>query len=129
MRRNSFFAPLAYIHLGISSSRKKNLSSTPLFSRISFIGIGAFEEREVNEAYNLLKYVKTKFARTLLGVLKVTQDNNPDTWANVPLQDFTFKSDIDWNQPISDIDNQLYRKYNLSEEEIAFIESMIKPME
>ncbi len=95
----------------------------------SFIGIGAFEEREVNEAYNLLKYVKTKFARTLLGVLKVTQDNNPDTWANVPLQDFTFNSDIDWNQPISDIDNQLYRKYNLSEEEIAFIESMIKPME
>ena len=95
----------------------------------SFIGIGAFEEREVNEAYNLLKYVKTKFARTLLGVLKVTQDNNPDTWANVPLQDFTFKSDIDWNQPISDIDNQLYRKYNLSEEEIAFIERMIKSME
>ncbi|MBR6298065.1 MAG: hypothetical protein IKR34_02350 [Candidatus Gastranaerophilales bacterium] len=47
----------------------------------------------------------------------------------VPLQDFTSNSDIDWSKPIAEIDAQLYKKYGLSEEEISFIESMIKPME
>ena len=48
---------------------------------------------------------------------------------NVPLQDFTSSSDIDWTQSVADIDRQLYRKYGLSDEEVAFIEKMIKPME
>ena len=65
----------------------------------------------------------------MLGVLKVTQDNNTDVWKFVPLQDFTSTSDINWNQSISDIDRQLYAKYGLSDDEIAFIEKMIKPME
>ena len=47
----------------------------------------------------------------------------------VPLQDFTSTSDIDWSKSIADIDRQLYAKYGLSDEEIAFIEKMIKPME
>jgi hypothetical protein len=47
----------------------------------------------------------------------------------VPLQDFTSHSDIDWSKSIPDIDQQLYRKYNLSPDETAFIEKMIKPME
>jgi len=38
-------------------------------------------------------------------------------------------SDIDWSKPISESDEQLYKKYGLSEEAIAFIEKMIKPME
>ena len=46
-----------------------------------------------------------------------------------PLRDFISTSDIDWSQSISDIDRQLYAKYGLSDEEIAFIEKMIKPME
>ena len=65
----------------------------------------------------------------MLGILKVTQDNPRDVWKFVPLQDFTSTSDIDWSQSISDIDRQLYAKYGLSDEEIAFIEKMIKPME
>ena len=65
----------------------------------------------------------------MLGTLKVTEDNFPDAWSNVLLQDFTSTSDIDWSQSISDIDRQLYAKYGLSDEEIAFIEKMIKPME
>lgn len=93
----------------------------------SFIGIGAFETEA--EADAALRYVKTKFMRTMLGILKVTQDNNTDVWKFVPLQDFTSNSDIDWTQSIPDIDRQLYAKYNLSEDEIAFIEKMIKPME
>lgn len=92
----------------------------------SFIGIGAFNEQI--EAMAALKYVKSKFARTLLGILKVTQDNSKETWRFVPLQDFTSKSDIDWSKSILEIDQQLYTKYDLSEEEIFFIESMIKPM-
>lgn len=92
----------------------------------SFIGIGAFNEQ--TEAMAALKYVKSKFARTLLGMLKVTQDNSKETWRFVPLQNFTSNSDIDWSKDISEIDTQLYAKYHLTKEEIAFIESMIKPM-
>ena len=93
----------------------------------SFIGIGTFGSQ--TEAENCIKYIKTKFARAMLGTLKVTQDNPIETWANVPLQDFTVNSDIDWSKSVADIDRQLYAKYGLSEEEIAFIEKMIKPME
>lgn len=75
-----------------------------------------------------MKYIKTKFARTLLGTLKVTQHNPSETWANVPLQDFTVSSDIDWSKSIAEIDQQLYAKYGLSAAEINFIETTIKPM-
>ncbi|WP_322631358.1 Eco57I restriction-modification methylase domain-containing protein [Aedoeadaptatus coxii] len=92
----------------------------------TFIGIGAFDD--LLEAENALKYIKTKFARTLLGLLKITQDNNPEKWKYVPLQDFTSSSDIDWSASVADIDRQLYRKYNLSSEEIDFIESHVKEM-
>jgi len=46
----------------------------------------------------------------------------------VPLQDFTSNSDIDWSVSIKAIDQQLYKKYNLSDEEIAFIETNVKEM-
>ena len=93
----------------------------------TYISIG--ETDSIQQAEAILKYVKSKFARCLLGILKVTQDNTKKVWQFVPLQDFTDKSDIDWSKPIPEIDRQLYKKYNLSDEEITFIESMIKPME
>ena len=93
----------------------------------SFISFGSFNNPEEAEA--LLKYIKTKFARCMLSTLKVTQHNPTDTWLNVPLQDFTSNSDIDWSKTIPEIDKQLYAKYGLSDEEIAFVESMVKPME
>ena len=80
------------------------------------------------EADSLYKYIMSKFLRVLLGSLKATQRNNAVTWENVPLQNFTPTSDIDWSQPIPDIDRQLYRKYGLTDEEIAFIESHVKEM-
>lgn len=92
----------------------------------SFITFGAFSSE--NEATAALKYIKTKFCRTLLGILKVTQDNSKETWKYVPNQDFTENSDIDWSKSVAEIDQQLYAKYKLSDKEIAFIESMIKPM-
>ena len=78
---------------------------------------------------NLLKYIKSKFARTALGILKVTQDNKKSVWKYVPLQDFTDNSDIDWSKSIPEIDQQLYKKYGLSPEEIEFIETHVKEME
>ena len=106
--------------------------STPLIGKPligytrSFIGIGAFSNK--NEAENLMKYVKSKFARTMLGVLKVTQDNNADKWRLVPLQNFTSNSDIDWSKSIPEIDQQLYKKYDLSQDEINFIETKVQAM-
>ena len=64
----------------------------------------------------------------MLGTLKITQHNLASTWVNVPIQDFTPNSDIDWTQSIANIDQQLYKKYNLSNEEIAFIEEKVREM-
>ncbi len=101
---------------------------TPMIGHAdTFLSVGCFDTE--NEAEACLKYIKTKFARTMLGTLKATQHNPRDTWANVPLQDFTSNSDIDWSVSIADIDRQLYRKYGLSADEVAFIEKMVKPME
>ena len=76
-----------------------------------------------------MKYIKSKFCRTLLGVLKVTQNGKKPVWKYVPLQDFTPDSDIDWSKSISDIDQQLYKKYGLTPDEINFIETHVKEME
>ena len=87
----------------------------------TFISIGSFDNK--TEAENVLKYIKSNFARIMLGILKVTQDNTSDKWAKVPLQDFTSNSDINWDVPISEIDRQLYLKYGLDQTEINFIEN------
>lgn len=81
------------------------------------------------EAENTLKYIKTKFARELLGILKATQANRRPKWKWVPMQNFTIKYDIDWSESISTNDKQLYANYNLSESEIQFIEDKVRPME
>ncbi|WP_401001098.1 Eco57I restriction-modification methylase domain-containing protein [Agromyces sp. GXQ0307] len=93
----------------------------------TFLTIGSFDTQAEAEA--LLKYVKSKFARAMLGILKVTQHTAAHTWRYVPNQDFTSDSDIDWTKPISEIDQQLYAKYGLDADEIAFIEDKVKPME
>jgi hypothetical protein len=93
----------------------------------TFISVGSFDNE--TEAQNCLKYVKTKFTRTMLGVLKVTQHNTREKWVKVPLQDFTPQSDIDWAKSISEIDKQLYAKYGLDQNEIDFIEEKVKEME
>ena len=92
----------------------------------TFISIGCFQTKR--EAENLLKYIKSKFCRVMLGILKITQHNPGPKWQYVPLQDFTPNSDIDWSQSISEIDQQLYKKYGLDEQEIQFIESHVKEM-
>lgn len=93
----------------------------------TFISAGEFDNQV--SAENCLKYIKSKFCRALLGVLKITQENTKKTWAKVPLQDFTSTSDIDWTQSVADVDKQLYKKYDLTQEEIDFIETKVKEME
>ena len=93
----------------------------------TFISVGPVNNE--TEAIALLKYIKSKFARAMLGVKKVTQDNPKSVWDCVPLQDFTPNSDIDWTKSIPEIDQQLYKKYNLSEEEINFIETKVQAMD
>ncbi|MFE9207521.1 Eco57I restriction-modification methylase domain-containing protein [Micromonospora sp. NPDC007230] len=93
----------------------------------TFLTIGSFDTK--SEAEALLKYVKSKFARAMLGILKVTQHNAAHTWRHVPNQDFSSASDIDWSQDIPGIDAQLYAKYGLDPEEAAFIEEEVTPMD
>ena len=92
----------------------------------SYLIIG--ESNNKNIVINEYKYIKTKFARFLLMLAVSSINLSSDKFQFVPLQDFTEGSDIDWSKSIEEIDKQLYAKYNLTEEEISFIESMIKPM-
>lgn len=93
---------------------------------ITFLSVGYFDTED--EARRCAKYLKCKFSRTLLGVLKATQNGSKPCYRMIPIQDFTSASDIDWSAPIKAIDQQLYKKYNLSDEEINFIETHVKEM-
>jgi site-specific DNA-methyltransferase (adenine-specific) len=70
-------------------------------------------------ADNLVEYIKTRFFRFLLSSVLLTQNIAKDKFQFIPQQDFNIR----WT------DEELYKKYNLTEDEIAFIESMIRPME
>lgn len=127
-RKYKVFFPQANGSGAIGEVISTPLIGAPLIGATeTFLSIGGFETKEEAEA--CLKYIKTKFARAMLGVLKITQATTRDKWAKVPLQDFTSNSDIDWSQSIAELDAQLYRKYGLSQEEIDFIESKVKEME
>lgn len=95
----------------------------------TYIVIGADLDLDKYSAENLSKYLKTKFSRMLHGIAKSSHDAARTTYKFIPLQDFTSNSDIDWSQSIAEVDQQLYKKYELSEEEIQFIESKVKEME
>lgn len=93
----------------------------------TFLSIGRFKTEL--EANNCLKYLCSKFARTMLGTLKATQHNPRNTWLNVPLQDFTSKSFIDWSRSIAEIDEQLFDYYGLTDSEKEFIRTKVQSME
>ena len=83
----------------------------------TYLVAGAFDSE--HEAINLKKYLQTKFVRFLIAKLSFSQDITKDRFYFVPIQDFSKP----WT------DEELYKKYGLNDEEIAFIESMIRPME
>ena len=83
----------------------------------TYLMIGPFDT--TNECENVMSYIRTKFFRFLVLLRKNTQHATSKVYQFVPLQDFSHP----WT------DEMLYQKYNLTEDEIAFIESMIRPME
>lgn len=83
----------------------------------TYLVFGPFGSRTVCE--NVISYIKTKFFRFLVLQKKNTQNAAKGVYEFVPLQDFSKP----WT------DEELYKKYNLTDDEIAFIESMIRPME
>lgn len=83
----------------------------------TYIVAGLYDNKAV--ANNTISYIKTKFFRFLVLLKKNTQDATQKVYSFVPTQDFS----EGWT------DEKLYKKYGLTTEEIAFIESMIKPME
>lgn len=93
----------------------------------TYINVAVFCEKV--EAENYIKYLHSKFARFLLRQSVTSVNVTKECFSFVPVLNFTEKSDIDWSTTIREIDNQLYNKYGLNEEEIGFIESIIKPME
>jgi site-specific DNA-methyltransferase (adenine-specific) len=80
------------------------------------------------ECQNIIKYIYTKFFRYLVSIKKKTQNGPRGVYQFVPLQNFTSDSDIDWSKSTAEIDQQLYAKYDLTADEIDFIESKIKYM-
>ena len=92
----------------------------------TYIVINSFDSHV--EAVNLEKYLKAKFVRFLILQASSSIMITRNSFIFVPLQDFTSSSDIDWSVSISEIDQQLYAKYGLDENEIAFIESHVKEM-
>src|SRR5699024_3644792 len=83
----------------------------------TYLSIGPFNNEE--EALSAKRYITTKFCRFMVLLLKNTQDSSSKVYRYVPVQDFT----EEWT------DEKLYKKYELTDEEIAFIESMIRPRE
>ena len=85
----------------------------------AYMAVGINHLDDENMASNLAGYMKTKFVRFLHSLAKASQDATAKTYCFIPVQDFSHP----WT------DEMLYKKYKLTDDEIAFIESMIKPMD
>ena len=92
-----------------------------------------YENADPQKVYHAGQYIKSRFFRFLAncscprtgGAKRVT--TAPNRFILIPDQDFTDQSDIQWEKDLSDIDKQLYSKYNLSKEEIDYIEKTVEP--
>ena len=108
---------------GAGESYPHQILNNPLFGNKNscctetYLVIGPFETEA--DTKNVISYIKTKFFRFLVMLNKPTQDATSKVYKSVPLQDFSKP----WT------DEELYKKYDLTKEEIDFIESMIKPMD
>ncbi|HFI0001084.1 TPA: Eco57I restriction-modification methylase domain-containing protein [Streptococcus suis] len=94
----------------------------------AYMVVGANKNINEQEARNLCKYITTKFVRFLHKQAKASQDASSKTYKFIPLQNFKNTSDINWETSIEKIDEQLFDKYNLSEEEQKYIKRDIMQM-
>ena len=98
------------IHFIIEDNQKSVCTET-------YLQIGPFKSKKTCE--NVISYIHTKFFRFLVLMIKNTQHATKNVYRLVPVQDFENKLD----------DKNLYKKYKLTENEIKFIDTMIRPME
>ncbi|WP_304226298.1 Eco57I restriction-modification methylase domain-containing protein [Gracilinema caldarium] len=82
----------------------------------TYLVIGPFDDRQTAE--NVISYTQTRFFHFMLSLAKITQNTMKKAYIFIPMQDFSKP----WT------DEELYRKYGLTAEEIAFIEKMVRPM-
>lgn len=118
--KHKVFISYAY---GMGTTEPYQVINTPFYGEPNsictetYLLIGSFKNREICE--NVISYMKTKFFRFLIVLIKNTQHGTQKVYQLVPMQDFSHP----WT------DEQLYAKYSLSKDEISFIESMIRPMD
>ena len=126
--KHKVFIPGAY---GAGESFPHQILGQPIYAPVNSVCsqsyLYAAFKSEI-EAKNFLKYISTRFFRILVSASKVSQHAMSKVYRFVPLQNFSAGSDIDWSKTVDEIDKQLYAKYGLSNDEISFIESMVKPM-
>ena len=94
----------------------------------TFLVIGAELQLSSISAQNICSYLKSKFARFLLSLLKISQHGTKETYRFVPIENFNSDSDIDWSLSVDEIDEALFCKYGLSKDEKNYIRSAIKDM-
>lgn len=93
----------------------------------TFLQIGPFNS--ASEQKNCLKYIKTKFFRALLYYNRSGMNNTKKNFDLIPLFDFSSTSKIPWEKALTEIDKYFYKKSDLSQTEIEYIENNIKAME
>ncbi len=108
---------------GLGKSTPYQVLNKPLYGEPNsvctetYLQIGPFKSKKICE--NVISYIHTKFFRFLVLMIKNTQDATRSVYQLVPIQDFENKLD----------DNFLYKKYGLTQDEIKFIDQMIRPIE
>lgn len=154
-RATWFWTDLKNIHKGIEYIPKHKIVTTSAYPKKTFVSGTPTLSNVKKRSENLIEYLpeNSAFGRSRMAILmsndKIECDNfikysqtnffaglmlqEPNRCSSfgyvIPDQDFTENSDIDWKKSISEIDQQLYKKYGLDEKEIAFIEQKIAPME
>ncbi len=111
------FIPKAWGGTSLTSRLHPYIPKNPSVSTETYLTVGPFESLEI--ANNVLTYMQTNFFHFLLFLIKISQNTMKGNYLLIPMQDFSKP----WT------DEELYAKYGLTQEEIDFIESMIKPME
>lgn len=104
---------------------KKNLIAGPgELTTLQFTLVRMFDT--MSEAENLIKYLQTDLVIYLISSLQASLNITASNFRLVPDQNFASNSDIDWNSNMSDLNKQLYKKYNISNDEINYIKESIK---
>lgn len=94
----------------------------------TYLVIGGNLNLDVESCKRIEKYLKTKFVRYLIRISKANQNGTRGTYKFVPMQNFKYDSDLDWSKTVTEIDEQLFNKYQLSAEEKEHINKTIKDM-